>query len=203
MEMSATGKSNGEWVFNGGFHETVEYMSNHQRLLSFNPFCHKVEQVGDENIYSWHFRVKDPQQNPFEVIFFVEETQEQLLSLPEELQDLDPEQLPEELLEKHTVGQRIKWTNYDTGLSAADPERYRFQGQALGSMLIRPLPSGRTHVDFSLTIDVHFTLYPAFRIIPEKIIRNMTNAGMSFIMQNATNRMFNKMSGDFEALLPG
>ena len=81
FEIKATGKSKGEWIFHGEFQETVDYLSDHKRILEFNPFCRQVEKTGIDNIYKWHFRVTDPQNNPFDVIFFIEENQELMVAV--------------------------------------------------------------------------------------------------------------------------
>ena len=55
----------------------------------------------------------------------------------------------------------------------------------------------KTKGHFDMKVEVHFLLYPAFRIVPKKIVRTMVNGGMTFIMQTATNSMFHSMSKDF------
>ncbi len=197
MEMEATGKSKGEWIFSREFDDTVSYLSNHTKILGFNPFCHAVEQTSEEDIYRWHFRVTDPQQNPFDVIFYIRENQELLVTLPEELQDTDPESIPDDILNQHVVGRKITWEHHPWQEQIDDPEQYIFEGRAFANMLIQPESNAETKVDFDLRVDVKFTLYPAFSIIPEGIIRSMTNAGMSFIMQSATDKMFRSISRDF------
>ena len=202
MEIEATGKSKGEWIFHGEFHETIDYLSNHKKILEFNPFCHCVEKTETDNIYKWHFRVTDPQNNPFDVIFVIEETQELLVTLPDEYENRDPDDIPEEVLHNNTIGRKITWKHHSADETINDPQKYVFEGKAFAEMLVHPHRSAQTKVDFDLKIDVRFTLYPAFRIIPEGIIRNMTNAGMSFIMQSATDKMFRSISKDFGTVLP-
>ncbi len=65
-------------------------------------------------------------------------------------------------------------------------------------MYMHPVEENKTRVQFDLKIDVRFILYPAFRIIPEKILHAMTNAGMSMIMQTSTNKMFHSITKDFD-----
>lgn len=197
MEMEATGKSRGEWIFHGEFDRTFDYLIDQERILAFNPFCHKVEKTDEENIFRWHFRVTDPQNNPFDVIFHVEQTEELLVELPEHLEKICPDDLTEEMIRQYTVGKKISWHHAPCQEPVDDPQNYRFEGRAFADMAIFSLESGRTMVCFDLKIDVRFILYPAFRIIPEQIIRSMTNAGMSLIMQTATNQMFNRIAADF------
>ena len=197
MEMEATGKSRGEWIFHGEFDRTVSYLSDQSKILGFNPFCHKVEKTAEENIYRWHFRVTDPQNNPFDVIFYVEQSEELLVELPEHLEGTDPEELTEEMIHLYTVGKKIRWHHHPPSQPVDDPKNYLFEGKAFADMDVRPMETDRTRVHFDLKIDVRFVLYPAFRIIPEQIIRAMTNAGMSMIMQTATNRMFHCIAKDF------
>ena len=93
MEMEATGKSKGDWILHGEFQQTVAYLSDHKKMLGFNPFCHSVELTDTENVYKWLFRVTDPQNNPFDVIFYVEQTEEPLLELPEHIEHTDTTRL--------------------------------------------------------------------------------------------------------------
>ena len=203
FEIKATGKSKGEWIFHGEFHETVDYLSDHKRILGFNPFCHRVEKTDiDKNIYKWHFRVTDPQNNPFDVIFFIEENQELMVALPDEYDDMDPDDIPEEIIRDSTVGRKITWKHHPGEKTIDDPENYVFEGKAFAEMHLHPHKKAQTRVDFDLKINVRFTLYPAFRIIPEKVIKSMTNAGMSFIMQTATDKMFRSISKDFGKIQP-
>jgi hypothetical protein len=197
MEMEATGKSRGEWIFHGEFDKTVDYLSDHAKILGFNPFCYNVEETSQENIYKWHFRVTDPQNNPFDVIFHVLQTTELLVQLPDHIVCTDPEELTEEMIRVYTVGRKIAWRHHPFEQQVDDPEKYVFEGKAFADLVIHPYQPTRTRVNFDLKIDVKFVLYPAFRIIPEQVIRTMTNAGMSFIIQTATNKMFQCISKDF------
>ncbi|NTU93563.1 MAG: hypothetical protein HGB29_00110 [Chlorobiaceae bacterium] len=196
MEMEATGKSHGQWVFHGEFDRTVNYLSDQKKILGFNPFCHSVEPLGDD-AYRWLFRVTDPQNNPFDVVFNVKQADELLLELPQENEGIDVEELTEEMISEYTVGRKITWRHHPVEENLENPEKYLFEGKASADMLFLPLAGNKTRVDFDLRIDVKFILYPAFRIIPEQIIRVMTNAGMSLIMQTATNKMFQSISNDF------
>ncbi len=197
MEMESTGTSKGDWIFFEELEKTANYLGNQKKVLGFNPFCHSVELTETENVYKWHFRVTDPQNNPFDVIFYVEQTDELLVELPVHLEDHTPEQLTEEMILEHTVGRRIRWKHYPAPSKVEDPINYLFEGRASASLDLHRMEEKRTRVNFQLQVDVKFILYPAFRIIPEQIIKLMTNAGMSIIMQTATNRMFNAISKDF------
>ncbi|MDT9545728.1 MAG: hypothetical protein HQ516_02265 [Chlorobium sp.] len=197
MEMEATGKSKGEWIFPAPFERTVDYLSDQKKILGFNPFCHNVELTDEEDVYRWHFRVTDPQNNPFDVLFYVRQSQELLVSLPEELRALDAEELDDDTISRHTVGRKIKWHHHRHSNPVDDPQNHIFEGKAFADMVMEAMEPEKTKVHFDLRIDVSFVLYPAFRILPEPIIRAMTNAGMSMIMQTATNKMFHSISKDF------
>ncbi len=197
MEMEATGKSHGQWIFHGDFDRTVNYLSDQKKILGFNPFCHSVEPLGPDDTYRWLFRVTDPQNNPFDVIFNVKQENELLLEIPVDIEGIDVEELTEEMISEYTVGKKVTWRHFPLPDSLENPEKYLFEGKATADMLFLPLAGEKTRVDFDLKIDVKFILYPAFRIIPEQIIRVMTNAGMSLIMQTATNKMFQSISNDF------
>ena len=110
----------------------------------------------------------------------------------------DPAELSDEIINLYTIGKKIHWKHYPVAAQIEDPEKYLFEAKAFADMYMHPLKDNKTRVQFDLKIDVRFILYPAFRIIPEKILHAMTNAGMSMIMQTATNKMFHSISKDFE-----
>lgn len=197
MEMDATGISKGNWIFYGEFDRTAAYLSDQKKILGFNPFCHSVEHTDVENVYRWHFRVTDPQNNPFDVIFYVEQTDELLVELPDNIECSDPDNLTDEMISRYTVGRKVHWKHYPMPKQAYDPENYLFVGKASGKLDMFRQEGNKTKVHFELQIDVRFLLYPAFRIIPKKITRSMINAGMSMIMQTSTNRIFSAISKDF------
>ena len=197
MEMDATGTSSGDWIFHGEFDQTAAYLSDQKKILGFNPFCHSIEQTSTENVFRWHFRVTDPQNNPFDVIFYVEQSDEMLLDLPKHLAVTDHRELSQEIIQLYTVGKKISWKHHQLPLQVDDPANYLFEGKAYGDLLMHRMPENQTKVHFKLRIDVRFTLYPAFRIIPEQIISTMTNACMCMIMQSATNKTFHSISKDF------
>jgi len=197
LETTATGKSKGQWMFYRNFDDTVDYLSDHPRILSYNPFCHKVEPLDRDEAYRWYFRVTDPQNNPFDVIFNIQQESEILVDLPDEVASMDPEEMSDEMIRRFTVGRKITWRHLPASQTLAMPEKYLFEGKVAADMLIVPMPKERTRVDFDLKVNVSFLLYPAFRIVPEKVVRTMVSTGMSLIMQTATNHMFQKISKDF------
>ncbi|NTU52839.1 MAG: hypothetical protein HGA97_03885 [Chlorobiaceae bacterium] len=197
MEMNATGKSKGQWIFHGSFDRTVDYLSNHSRILRYNPFCHKIEPLDHDDAWRWHFRVTDPQQNPFDVIFNIRQEAEILIDIPDEMSSIPPEEMTDEMIRQYTVGRKIHWRHMPASQTIAMPEKYLFEGKVNADLLILPVKKERTKVDFDLRVDVSFLLYPAFRIVPEKVVRTMVSTGMSLIMQTATNSMFQKISKDF------
>jgi hypothetical protein len=104
------------------------------------------------------------------------------------------------MIKLYTIGKKVQWKHYPVASRIEDPEKYLFEGKAFADMYMHPVEENKTRVQFDLKIDVRFILYPAFRIIPEKILHAMTNAGMSMIMQTATNKMFHSITKDFESI---
>ncbi len=198
MEMEATGRSRGDWILHGEFHQTVAYLSDHKKMLGFNPFCHSVELTDTENVYKWLFRVTDPQSNPFDVIFYVKQMEEPLLELPDDIERTETSLLSEEIINRYTVGKTIRWQHHPVAGQIDDPAKYLFEGKAFANMHMRPVESTKTRVQLDLKVDVRFILYPAFRIVPEPILHAMTNAAISIIMQASTNSMFHSISKDFK-----
>jgi len=197
MEMHATGVSKGEWIFSAGFDRTAAYLSDLKKILGFNPFCYSVELTDTENVYRWNFRVTDPQNNPFDIIFFVEQSEELQVELPDHIECADPDDLTDEMVQNYTVCKKVRWKHHPVGHKISDPKKYRFEGKVTGAMDIYRESEKKTKVHFDMKVEVHFLLYPAFRIVPKKIVRTMVNGGMTFIMQTATNSMFHSMSKDF------
>ena len=201
MEMEATGKSKGDWILHGEFQQTVAYLSDHKKMLGFNPFCHSVELTDIENVYKWLFRVTDPQNNPFDVIFYVEQSEEPLLELPAHIEHTEAAELSEEIINLYTVGKTIRWKHHPVADQIDDPARYIFEGKAFANMKMRPVEREKTRVQLDLKVDVRFVLYPAFRIVPQPILHAMTNAAISIIMQASTNSMFHSITKDFNKII--
>jgi len=197
MEMEATGKSKGEWIFQPPLNTRSTTFRIKKRSSDFKPVLPQCGLTEEEDVYRWHFRVTDPQNNPFDVLFYVHQSHELLVALPEELQHMAPEELSDDIISRHTVGQKIKWHHHPSPNLIDDPKNHLFEGKAFADMVMEAIDPEQTKVHFDLKIDVSFHLYPAFRILPEPIIRAMTNAGMSMIMQTATNKMFHSISKDF------
>jgi len=129
--------------------------------------------------------------------FNIQQENEILIDLPEEAASLDPEEMSDEMIRQFTVGRKITWRHLPASHTIAMPEKYLFEGKVSADLLIVPMQKERTRVDFDLRVNVSFLLYPAFRIVPEKVVRTMVSTGMSLIMQTATNHMFQKISKDF------
>ncbi len=197
MEMHATGVSKGEWIFFAEFDRTASYLADLKRVLGFNPFCYNVELTDIENVYKWNFRVTDPQNNPFDIIFFVEQSEELQVELPDHIECADPDDLTEEMIKSYAIFKKVRWKHHPVGHKISDPKKYLFEGKVSGDMDIQRIDAKRTKVHFDLRVDVKFLLYPAFRIVPKRVVRTMVNGGMTFIMQTATNSMFHSMSKDF------
>jgi hypothetical protein len=197
MEMHAAGVSKGEWIFFAEFDRTANYLSDLKKILGYNPFCYNVELTDIENVYKWNFRVTDPQNNPFDIFFFVEQSEELQVELPDHIECADPDDLTDEMVKRYTVCKKVRWKHHPVGHKISDPKKYLFEGKVTGEMDIYRESEKKTKVHFDMRVDVHFRLYPAFRIVPKKIVRTMVNGGMTFIMQTATNSMFHAMSKDF------
>ncbi|NMW20554.1 MAG: hypothetical protein HKK67_02750 [Chlorobiaceae bacterium] len=197
MEMHATGVSKGEWIFFEDFDRTTTYLADVKKILSFNPFCHSVELTDTENVYKWNFRVTDPQNNPFDIIFLVEQSDELQVELPDHIECSDPDELTDEMIKRYTVCKKVRWKHHNANHKISDPKNYLFEGKVSGEMDIHRAGEHKSKVHFDLRVDVRFLLYPAFRIVPKRIVRTMVNGGMSLIMQTATNSMFHSMSKDF------
>ncbi len=196
--METHGHTKGEYLFHADLEKTSSYLADQEKVMAFNPFCEKVETTEIDNIFRWHFQVADPRNNPFQVIFFVEQHDELLVSLPDNYPYKDGMSLPDDIIREHTVGKTIRWTPYTVNHDVRDPDNYVFEGKVNAEMSLYEHRENQTQVNFTMDVDITFELYPIFRIFPEKIITSMTNAGMSLIMQMSTNQMFQSILSDFK-----
>lgn len=198
--MKAHGHTKGEYLFHADLEQTSTYLADQKKVMAFNPFCEHVEATDIENIYKWHFQVTDPRDNPFQVIFYVQQHDELLVSLPDDYPYESEISLPDEIVQKYTTGKKIRWEPYKMTYNVNDPDNYIFEGKVNAEMTLFEHHENQTTVNFLMDVDITFELYPIFRIFPEKIITTMTNAGMSMIMQISANQMFQSILSDFRSI---
>jgi hypothetical protein len=141
-------------------------------------------------LYQWIFQVKDPRNNPITAIFFVEQIEEQL-----EHHSPSPVQQAGESYTRARA-KCIRWVNAKELPRIEIDNNHTFVGRANTRICLYHLDDGKTEVHFETDIALDFTLSFPLNMMPEGIIKFMTETVMSQIMQQATESMLCQVQAD-------
>jgi hypothetical protein len=198
--MEVVGKSRAKVVVESCLHESVNYFSDHVRILKCNPYCTNVVFLENHGVYQWVFQVNDPRENPITAVFFVKQHEEHLGSTgttpPGPLSGEEP--LPEGTVK----GKCIRWINASEVPDVKLEGQHTFVGQADTRICLYHLEDGRTEVHFETDITLDFTLSFPLNLMPEGILKFMTETIMSKIMQQATESMLCQVQSDICCTAP-
>ena len=192
--MEVVGKSQAKVIVESCLHESVTYFSDHVRILKCNPYCTNVVFLENHGVYQWVFQVNDPRDNPITAVFFVRQNEEHISpsgSIP-------PGPLSgEEHVPAGTVsGRCIRWVSAPPVSDLKHDGEHTFVGQANTRICLYHLDDGRTEVHFETDITLDFTLSFPLNLMPEGILKFMTETIMSKIMQQATESMLCQVQSD-------
>ncbi len=187
--MEVVGKSKAKVVVDSCLHESANYFSDHVRILRCNPYCTNVRFLKEHGLYQWVFQVNDPRDNPITAVFFVHQHEEPLSSM---------ESVP---VEEGVTGHCIRWTNAPAPDIDLEGE-HTFVGQAEARICLFHHGDGKTEVHFETGITLDFSLTFPLNMMPEGILKFMTEAIMSRIMQQATESMLCQVQSDICCSLP-
>ncbi|NTW48364.1 MAG: DUF1997 domain-containing protein [Chlorobiales bacterium] len=201
--MKVEGTCQGKVVLQSNLDTTFEYLSDHQKILMFNPLCKRVTPTELEKVYQWDFEVSDPKGHPMRLIFFVEQTEEQVVALPDEHKHADVSKIPIEIIEKHRVGNQIKWTEYPVRIVDKMPDERTFLGRAQGLMDLRKLDAVQTEVTVTIKVYIDFDLPKLFKIFPEQVFKVMAETAVAISMQSVSKKMLENISRDFHCSFIG
>lgn len=182
--MEVIGRSRGQVILNAGLDLVFPFFANQKKLLSFNPFCREVTSTDIENVYRWDFEIMDPQSHPIHLIFFVEQIEQFDAAVSKERHSQ----------ERHS---QIFWKEYPVVVEGEMPDDRTFIGRANGEMLLKPLSGTETFVDVSMQIQVDFAVPVLLKFFPEPIIKVMSEAAMSFGMQQVSRKMLDRIRQEF------
>lgn len=188
--MEVVGKSKAKVVIESCLHDSSRYFADHTRIIRCNPYCTSVVHLKDLGIYKWIFQAKDPRNNPITAIFFVEQVEEPL-------DHHSPTVVPHEVARHLPTGARcIRWAHAQNTPHIDIEDNHTFVGRANTRICLYHLDEGKTEVHFETDIALDFTLSFPLNMMPEGIIKFMSETIMSQIMQQATESMLCQVQAD-------
>jgi hypothetical protein len=201
--MEVVGKSNAHIVLDSCLHESSVYFANHEKLIKCNPYCTNVKYFMHLDIFQWVFQVADPRNHPITAVFFVRQQEESFL-----LADLD-ESVQKKFAAKLKNGAHFngkgKWIRWSPVLDFPDFESdspHTFVGKASSEICLLHQKDDRTSVYFDTDISLDFDLTFPLNLMPEGILKFMTETIMSQIMQQATESMLCQVKSDICCSIP-
>jgi len=195
--MEVVGKSNAHVVLDSCLHESSLYFANHEKLIKCNPYCTNVKYFMDQDIFQWVFQVADPRNHPITAVFFVRQQEESFL-----LHELD-ESYTRKFATKltnvnhfHSQGKRIRWSPVHEYPEFESDAPHTFIGKASSEICLLHQKDNRTSVYFDTDISLDFDLSFPLNLMPEGILKFMSDTIMSQIMQQATESMLCQVKSD-------
>lgn len=186
--MEVAGKSKAHVVIDSCMHETMVYFSDHHKLLRCNPFCSMVDYDATHDLYKWVFEVADPRENPIVAIFYVRQ-HEETISLSE---GVGAEFAATRLKERQHFsgeGKRIRWEAVENHPVVDTSRPNTYVGRASSDIFLLYRHDKKTSVFFDTEVAVDFSISFPLNLMPEGILKFMSDTIMSQIMQQATDRM--------------
>ncbi|ABB24845.1 DUF1997 domain-containing protein [Pelodictyon luteolum] len=185
--MEVVGKSKAKIVIESCLRDSSTYFSDHERIIRCNPYCTHVVHMPEDGMYKWVFQVKDPRNNPIVAVFFVRQIEEDG-NFPSPHAGEAPGGM---------TGRCIRWVSADSPEGEEFPEEANtFVGRTDSKICLYHLAEGRTEVHFETDIVIDFELSFPLNMMPEGILKFMTEAVMSQIMQQATESMLAQVQSD-------
>ncbi|MBV5304640.1 MAG: hypothetical protein JZU70_10670 [Chlorobium sp.] len=199
--MEVIGKSKAHIVLDSCFHESGIYFSDHEKLIKCNPYCSNVKYLVDLDIFQWIFEVADPRNNPITAVFFVRQHETDFL-----LDDSYGQAFAAARLKNREhyngKGKRICWEAVLDYPEFEKKSQNTFIGKASSEICLLHQHDDKTSVYFDTDICLDFTLSFPLNLMPEGILKYMTEAIMSQIMQQATESMLCKVQSDICCTAP-
>lgn len=181
-------------VIDSCLHDSTTYFSDHEKLLKCNPYCRDVTYLMELDIFQWIFQVSDPRNNPITAVFFVRQHEEiispydsygqKYVSRLKSGTDLDGK------------GKRIRWEAVREYPKFDTTDTHTFIGNASSEICLLHQKDNRTAVFFETDIALDFDISFPLNLMPEGILKFMTETIMSQIMQKATESMLCKVQAD-------
>lgn len=194
IAMEVIGKSKAHVVLDSCLHESTIYFADHEKLLKCNPYCSNVKYFMDLDIFQWIFQVSDPRNNPITAVFFVRQHEESF-----SLDDSYGQKVADRVNNRAHLdgkGKRIRWENVHEYPEFEVTSPHTFIGKASSEICLLHQKDNRTSVYFDTDISLDFDLSFPLNLMPEGIIKFMSEAVMSQIMQHATESMLCQVQSD-------
>ncbi|MEI6757733.1 MAG: DUF1997 domain-containing protein [Chlorobium sp.] len=192
--MEVIGKSKAHVVLDSCLHDSTIYFADHEKILKCNPYCSNVKYIIDRDIFQWIFQVADPRDNPITAVFFVRQLEDTF-----SLDDSYGQQFATRIKNPshlHGTGKRIRWENVLEYPEFEKTSPHTFIGKASSEICLLHQKDNRTSVYFDTDITLDFELSFPLNLMPEGILKFMTEAVMSQIMQQATESMLCQVKSD-------
>ena len=195
--MEVVGKSNAHIVLDSCLHESSIYFADHEKLIKCNPYCTNVKYFMELDIFQWVFQVADPRNNPIPAVFFVRQ-QEESFSLDDPGDDYGKNFVAKLKNESHfhAKAKRIRWSPVLEYPEYESESPNTFIGKASSEICLLHQKDDRTSVYFDTDIYLDFNLSFPLNLMPEGILKFMTETIMSQIMQKATESMLCQVKSD-------
>jgi len=193
--MEVIGKSKAHVVLDSCFHESGIYFADHEKLIKCNPYCSNVKYFSDLNIFQWTLQVDDPRKNPITAVFFVRQHEENF-SLDDTYGQVFAAARVKNRAPYNGKGKRIRWEAVHDYPAFDKSSPNTFVGKASSEICLLHQHDDKTSVYFDTDICLDFELSFPLNLMPEGILKFMTEAIMSQIMQQATDAMLCKVQAD-------
>lgn len=192
--MEVIGKSKAHVVLDSCLQESSEYFSDHLRILKCNPYCKNIEYLAERDIYQWTFMADDPRSNPIIALFFVKQNLEHLPPESELLAQYANAGNIE--IDKSRGGKLIRWSAAEDTPDLNITSKNTFIGTAGAEICLLHHTDNKTSVHYETSITVDFKVPFPLNMMPEMVLKFLTETIMSQIMQHATESMLCKVQSD-------
>ena len=192
--MEVIGKGKAHVILDSCLEESAEYFSDHLRILKCNPYCKNIEYLAERDIYQWTFMADDPRNNPIIALFFVKQDLE---ILPPESKLLEQYASAGNVtIDKSRGGNLIRWSAADDIPDLNITNNNTFIGTAGAEICLLHHTDDKTSVHYETSITLDFKVPFPLNMMPEVVLKFMTEAIMSQTMQQATESMLCKVQSD-------
>jgi len=199
--MEVVGRSKAHTVLESCLSESFAYFEGqHEKILRCNPYCTNVRHLDGHDIYQWIFQVEDPRKNPITAVFFVQQQVETFSVEEEKFQQCLKVMKNPELHDGR--GKRIRWAHAADAPHHEIGDDHTFVGKANTEICMLHQKDNRTAVHFETDISLDFELSFPLNMMPEGVLKYMSEMIMSQIMQQATESMLCQLQSDICCAVP-
>lgn len=192
--MEIIGKSKAHVILDSCMQESTDYFSDHSHILKCNPYCKNIEYLPEKDLYQWTFMADDPRNHPIVALFFVKQ----------ETEHLEPgHELVEQCIssinidiDKERGGKLIRWRSTEDIPDIEITSENTFIGSAGAEICLLHHTECKTSVHYDTSITLDFTIPFPLNMMPEMVLKFLTETLMSQIMKQATESMLCKVQSD-------